>query len=183
MQLLSPTLDIVFKTLFSSKDSTDILSDFLAAVLDVDISEIKDIEIQNSEILPELIDRKYSRLDIVLKLKGKIVNIEMQVKKLSDFTERSLFYWARLYAKDLKEGDSYRSINQTISINICDFKMFDCEECHSVFHISEDTRHEILTDKCRFDFLELPKAKTDSRQIKRLRRWLDFLNLKSELVW
>ena len=58
--------------------------------------------------------------------------------------------------------------------------MFDCEECHSVFHISEDTRHEILTDKCRFDFLELPKAKSDSRQVKRLKRWLDFFNLKSE---
>ena len=58
--------------------------------------------------------------------------------------------------------------------------MFDCEECHSIFHISEDTRHEILTDKCRFDFLELPKAATDSKQVKRLKKRMDFFNLKSE---
>ena len=180
MQLLSPKLDVVFKTLFTSADSADILSDFLAAVLDVEVSEINNIEIQNTELLPEFEEQKYSRMDIVLKLKGKLVNIEMQMKKLSDFTERSLFYWARLYARDLEEGSTYRSLNQTISINICDFKMFDCEECHSVFHIAEDTRHEILTEKCRFDFLELPKANTDSRQIKRLKRWLDFFNLKNE---
>ena len=37
MQLLSPKLDVVFKSLFTSADSADILSDFLAEVLDVDV--------------------------------------------------------------------------------------------------------------------------------------------------
>ena len=106
MKLLSPKLDIVFKSIFTSEEHSDILSDFLAAVLDVEVDEINNIEIQNSELLPEFDEQKYSRMDIVLKLKGKLVNIEMQVKKLSDFTERSLFYWSRLYARDLAEGDS-----------------------------------------------------------------------------
>ena len=80
----------------------------------------------------------------------------------------------------IEEGESYKNLNQTISINILDYKMFDCEECHSVFRLREETRNELLTDKCRFDFLELPKADTDSRQIKRLRRWMNFFNIKNE---
>lgn len=59
--------------------------------------------------------------------------------------------------------------------------MFDCNEAHLVFHLREDNRNELLTNKCRFDFLELPKADTDkSTEIKRLKRWLRFFNLKSE---
>ena len=34
--------------------------------------------------------------------------------------------------------------------------------------------------RSKVGFLELPKVDSDSRQIKRLRRWLKFLNLKSE---
>ena len=181
MELLSPKLDIVFKTLFTTKDSQDILSDFLASVLDINPEDIKDIQIQNTELMPNSLEQKYSRLDIAMKLDDKLINVEMQVKKLKDFKERVLFYWAKLYTRDLKESEAYRKLRQTISINILDFNMFDCEECHSIFRLREDTRHELLTDKCRFDFLELPKAETDnSIQIKRLRKWLKFFNMKTE---
>ena len=111
---------------------------------------------------------------------GRKINVEMQLKKLVDFRERVLFYWSKLYSRDLKEGESYKNLKQTISINILDYKMFDCEECHSIFRLREDNRNELLTDKCRFDFLELPKTDTDSRQIKRLRRWMRFFNIENE---
>lgn len=181
MDILSPKIDIVFKRLFTSADSEDILTDFLASVLDIDNDDISNISIMNTEFLPETIEHKYSRLDIAMEVDGRLINVEMQVRNLADFRERVLFYWSKLYTKDLKEGASYKDLKQTISINILDYKMFDCEECHSVFRLREDNRHELLTDKCRFDFLELPKANTDSRQIKRLKRWLDFFNLKSEV--
>ena len=180
MELLSPKIDYVFKTLFTSADSEDILTDFLASVLDIDNEDISSIKVLNTDFVPEAAAQKYSRLDIAMEVENRLVNIEMQLKKLPDFRERALFYWAKLYTRDLREGDSYKNLKQTISINILDYKMFDCEECHSVFRLREETRNELLTDKCRFDFLELPKANTDSRQIKRLRRWLNFFNLKSE---
>ena len=180
MELLSPKIDVVFKALFSSADSEDILTDFLASVLDIESDDIKNINIINTEVLPETIEQKYSRLDIAMEVGGRIVNVEMQVKNLSDYKERVLFYWSKLYAKDLREGESYKKLKQTISISILDYNMFDCEECHSVFMLKETNRNEILTDKCRFDFLELPKADSDSRQVKRLKRWLKFFNVKSE---
>ena len=181
MELLSPKIDIVFKKLFTSADSKDILSDFIASVLDIDVKDIQNIEIRNTEIVPDVIDRKYSRLDVSISVDGKLINIEMQVKKLTDFKERVLFYWSKLYTNDLKEGETYRRLSQAISINILDFEMFECDECHSTFRLREDTRNELLTDKCRIDFLELPKADRDnSPQIKRLRRWINFFNMKTE---
>ena len=181
MKLLSPKLDIVFKKLFTSADSKDILADFIASVLDIPVESISEIEIKNTEILPNVIDQKYSRLDIAMQMGERKINVEMQVKKVTDFTERVLLYWSKLYTQDLKQGESYRHLKETISINILDFVMFDCEECHSTFRLREDTRNELLTNKCRIDFLELPKAEKDnSTQIKRLRRWLRFLNLTTE---
>ena len=180
MEILSPKIDVIFKLLFTAKDSEDILTDFLASVLDIENDEISSIKVLNSEILPETVEQKYSRLDIAMEAGGRKVNVEMQLKKLIDFRERVLFYWSKLYTRDLKGGESYKNLNQTISINILDYKMFDCKECHSIFRLREESRNELLTDKCRFDFLELPKADTDSRQIKRLKRWMNFFNIENE---
>ncbi|MGN1115940.1 MAG: PD-(D/E)XK nuclease family transposase, partial [Candidatus Ornithomonoglobus sp.] len=41
MELLSPKIDVVFKALFSSADSEEILTDFLASVLDIKNDDIK----------------------------------------------------------------------------------------------------------------------------------------------
>lgn len=180
MNILSPKLDVVFKHLFTSADSKDILTDFLASVLDIDPEDITNITILNTELAPEIVDHKYSRLDLLIEVEGRLINVEIQVKPFSDYRERTLFYWAKVFTMELKRGQTYKDLKQTISINILDYNMFDCEECHSIFQLREVTRNELLTDKCRFDFLELPKASTDSRQIKRLRRWLNFFNLKSE---
>lgn len=181
MNILSPKLDIVFKKLFSSAESKDILTDFLASVLDVENDSIKDLVVTNADMLPENMEQKYSRLDIVLNMNGAAVNIEMQVRNVSDFKERALYYWAKLYCRDIKEGETYSTAKQTISINILDFNMFDCEQAHSVFQLRENTRGELFSDKCRFDFLELKKAETDnSRSIRRIKRWMRFLNAKSE---
>lgn len=63
------------------------MSDFIASVLDIDVNDIQNIEIRNTEILPDVIDGKYSRLDVSISVDGKLINIEMQVKKLTDFKE------------------------------------------------------------------------------------------------
>lgn len=180
MNILSPKLDVVFKRLFTAEESTDILTDFLASVLDIEPEEITNVTILNTDLVPEIFDQKYSRLDILMEVDNKLVNVEMQVRSFADYRERVLYYWSKVYSKELQRGASYKDLKQTISINILDYNMFDCEECHSIFQLREVNRHELLTDKCRFDFLELPKANSDSRQIKRLRRWLNFFNMKSE---
>ncbi len=109
------------------------------------------------ELAPEYLDQKFSRLDLKLDVDGRIVNIEMQVNRETDFKERTLFYWSKLYSEELKTGDEYAELKQTICINIINFDLFGCEDYHSHFKVMENERHEILTDKFAIHFFELKK--------------------------
>ena len=167
--------------LFTPKSNEDILTDFLAAVLEIEPSDISDVKVLNGEVLPDDLTKKFSRLDILLSVKDKKINIEMQVQMTNDYADRVLFYAAKVLVKDLESGNPYSSLEQTISINILDYTMFDTEACHSTFMLKELNREEVLTDKLRIDFLELPKSESDdSIQVKRLKKWMRFFNIKTE---
>ena len=146
MKLLSPRLDVVFKKLFSEPDNKPLLTDFLASVLEVDNDKIHDLQIVNGEITPSMINEKFIRLDLTVLIDGAKIDIEMQCLGNEYYRDRALYYWAKLYARDLKSGEGYDMLEQTISINICTFKLF------------EQNRHELLTDKCRLDFLVTEKS-------------------------
>ena len=179
MKILSPKLDIIFKRIFSDKDNSDILADFLSCILDIDVEDISDIQIENGELLPDFSDRKKSILDLRLTAGGIKINIEIQISAYKDYENRALFYWSRLYSKDLQEGDSYSNLMPTYSINILDFNMFDSDDYHSTFLLTEQKRGEVMTNHIRFDFLELRKV-GNGKDMSRLSRWIKFLNIKSE---
>lgn len=182
MSLLSPKLDVVFKKLFSEPDSEPLLTDFLASVLDIDADKITGIKIINGEITPELLKDKFVRLDLTVLIDGAKIDIEMQCIGSNFYADRALYYWAKLFSRDLKAGASYDALSPTISINILNFNMFNSEEFHSTFKLMEQNRHEVLTDKCRLDFLELKKARLhNSKQIRKLERWMRFLNVENEM--
>ena len=62
--IVTAKLDIIFKTMFSKSENEDILHSFLSTMLELPYDSIKEIVIQNSEILPETITGKFSRLDL-----------------------------------------------------------------------------------------------------------------------
>lgn len=84
-----------------------VIKSFIADLLEIPHESIRKIYINNVEIAPEYMDRKFSRLDLKLDVDGRIVNIEMQVNREPDFKERTLFYWSKLYSEELKAGDEY----------------------------------------------------------------------------
>lgn len=178
-RIAKPKLDLVFKKIFGDVNNTDLLIDFLSSVLDIPVDSIKNVEIIDNEIIPDTIEKKFSRLDLLLQINNEYINIEIQVNNYNDFKERTLFYWSRVYSNQLGKSEDYISLKDTITINIIDFNLFDCPECHSSFMIYETNRHEKLTDKLRIDFLELPKAKNNKTNSK-LQEWLDFLNITNE---
>ena len=178
-QIAKPKLDLVFKKIFGDVNNTDLLIDFISSVLDYPIDSIKKVEIIDNEIIPDTIEKKFSRLDLLLQVNDEYINIEIQVNNYNNFKERTLFYWSKVYSNQLGQSDDYISLKNTITINIIDFKLFNCLEYHSSFMIYETTRHEKLTDKLRIDFLELPKAKKNKTSTK-LQEWLDFLNITSK---
>lgn len=173
-----PKLDIVFKKLFTDIQNTDLLIDFISCIIDVPKKDIYDITILDNEVLPESIDKKFSRLDVLLNSSQGTMNIEIQVNNYGNFKERSLYYWAKTFSNQLNESEDYSKLQKTIAINIIDFNLFDCDEPHSVFLVSEKDRSELLTDKFRIDFLELKKASNSTNPM--LKEWLTFLSVTTE---
>ncbi len=183
---VTPKLDLVFKKIFGNVNNTDILTDFLATVLNINSDQITSIEILDNELVPDILINKFSRLDLKLTVnKSCSINIEIQVLNYGNYKERTLFYWAKMFTGELQKNEDYNNLKDTIAINVIDFNLFDCkEEYHSTFKVLEEHRHEILTDKFRIDFLELRKAKKFAKERgsmtdKKL-MWMDFLNSNAE---
>ena len=174
-----PKLDLVFKNLFGDAENSDLLIDFLSSVLDIPTEKIINVTIIDNEIVPDVLNKKFSRLDLLLQTSEGYINIEIQVNNYGDFKERAIFYWSKIFSKQLNKGNEYSALQPTITINIVDFKLFDCEEPHSTFKLLETKRHSELSDKLRIDFLELPKAKKCKDETK-LQEWLKFLNVTTE---
>ena len=151
-------LDIIFKRIFGNENNKNIIAAFISDLLEIPREDIKAIYLSNVELAPEYIDQKFSRLDIKMDVDGRIVNIEMQVNREPDFKDRTLFYWSKLYSDELKVGDDYGELKQTICINIINFNLFDCDDYHSNFKILENDRKELLTDKFSIHFFELKKV-------------------------
>jgi predicted transposase/invertase (TIGR01784 family) len=171
-------LGIIFKKMFV--ENTDLLHDFLAVALAIPHEAIKDIIIKNPEILPDTIGGKLSRVDILLQVDDRVVNVEMQATPETGFRDRALFYWSKLYAGELKSGDDYWNLKQSICINIVNFDMFGCREFHSHFAVMEKTRHEALTNKCGIHFFELTKISKEANPHDRLELWLQLINAETK---
>ena len=181
---VTPKLDLVFKKIFGDVRNTDILTDFLATVLEINPSEITEVEILDNEVVPDILISKFSRLDLKITInRTASVNIEIQVLNYGNYKERTLFYWAKMYTGDLQKQEDYLNLKNTIAINVIDFNLFDCKEYHSTFKIFEEHRQELLTDKFRIDFLELRKAKEckeSGSMVDKKQMWMDFLNTNAE---
>ena len=124
---------------------------------------IKEIFFAKQEVGGEYQRDKESRLDIVVKTQAdEIVNIEIQLSNEHDMIKRTLFYWSRLYAEQLKKRQGYHQLVPTITINICHFTVFpDSDQYHSSFHLYEDqTKQRMATGKedvLEIHFIEMTK--------------------------
>ena len=172
-------LDVIFKRVFGNDSNKAIIAAFISDLLEIPRESIKAIYINNVELTPEYLDMKFSRLDLKLDVDGRIVNIEMQVNRETDFKERTLFYWSKLYSEELRTGEEYGELKQTICINIINFDLFDCEDYHSHFKVLETESHEVLTEKFAIHFFELKKLGKFKKN-RRMEDWLNLINAETE---
>ena len=170
--------DVVFKKLFT--ENFDVLKSFLSDILEIPYESITDIVIENSEILPDEMDGKFTRFDMKLTVDDKLVNVEMQVINHGDFRERSLYYWAQRYGRQLKKGQLYTELHPTISINIVNFSMFKAKSYCSEYTMANLETGEILTNKCKMYFFELPKLDKTYDANDRKKSWMQLINSESE---
>lgn len=122
------TSDIFIKYLFGmdTKESDQLVISFINAVLaDSDFPTITKVIQKNPFNYKEFSDDKLSVLDIEVEDENhKLYNIEVQSSGNIHFRNRALYYWAKLYTSQSKEGDPYDNLLPAIGINILDFTLF-----------------------------------------------------------
>jgi len=172
--------DVLFKMLFVKYPN--LLKRLVAVLLGIPLESIEKFQTINTEMPPEEIGKKFCRLDINMIVNGKRVNLEIQVEDKGNYPERSMFHWAKMFTSSLPAGNNYSLLPKTIVISILGFKQFECDEVHSDFAPMEVNRHEILSDKQRYHFFELPKLpdvdSIDTSNEKNL--WLALFNAETE---
>lgn len=176
---MSPKIDFCFKELM---ENTKIRIGFLSAVLNLSPGQIKSTRLLNTNLRREHEEEKQGILDVRLTLNNDMeIDIEIQLAKLKVWGDRSLFYLSKMYAEQIGVGEKYTVFKKCISISILDFTLFeDTNEFYSCFHIREDKRNTILTDKMEFHVLELSKLPKDFDKNNSILLWAKFINAESE---
>ena len=186
-KLLSPKLDIVFQALFGEVGSEKITKKFLEAILERKIEEV-DLS-QNIVLRRENIEDKMGVLDVLAKINNnEYCNIEMQLVGKEKLLERMLYYWAKVYTKNMKSGNNYNKLKKTIEVLIANFEIEELKalEYHSKWKIIEEKgRKLILTDDLEFHIIEIPKLlkQGEIKNQNELAKWIYFIeNPESERV-
>lgn len=169
--------DIIFKAFFSRKGNEEFLIDFLEALLNIKIKEIKVKEEVNIEQLS--VEEKGGRLDLQAKLNdGIIVNIELQMKNHFNIEERTTFYSSKVISRETKRGSNYNDISKVIMINILGYNLLEFEEYISeTMIVLEKHRDYEMLDGIKWYFIELPKFRKQNPDMnEKINQWLGFID-------
>ncbi|MDA3951377.1 MAG: Rpn family recombination-promoting nuclease/putative transposase [Spirochaeta sp.] len=193
------TSDFVFKYVFGSETSTNILRSFLTAVqTDAGLPAVAEVEIRNPFTPAESYDAKTSVVDVRARdVNGTIYTVEVQALPEAAFRERALYYWAQAYAGQLGKGQDYEQLSPVVGVNVVDFKIFpDSQPVHTTFHLTaggggadcERAESLVLTSHLAIHFLELPKLRGDATPTgglphisTTLQRWLYYMRGRGEV--
>ncbi|WP_353737797.1 PD-(D/E)XK nuclease family transposase [Kyrpidia sp.] len=60
--------------------------------------------------------------------------------------KRTLYYWAKLFQSQLKEGDSYYALQKAVTINVVDFRYIETEVRNSFFSFNNYPKQALSTN-------------------------------------
>ena len=177
--IMLPTVDFCFKELMYSEKARKGL---IAAFLNLDPKKIQETVLLNTSLRKESDAQKLGILDVrVMMYDNTQIDLEMQVLPFQCWEERTLFYTCKMYTDQIISGDNYDVLVKCIQISILDFDFLkDTDEWYSCFHLREDTRGSLYSDKLEFHVLELPKLGNREEPENELLQWAKFLNGKRE---
>ena len=187
VKLLSPKLDVVFQALFGEVGSERITKKFLEAILDKKLEEV-DLS-RNIVLRRENPKDKMGILDVLVKInQEEYCNVEMQMVEKDNLIERILYYWSRIYGKNLNGSDDYIELKRTIGVLIVNFEIKKLKELgyHSKWKIIEEKERKlILTEHLELHIIEIPKIYKigENEEKEELVKWINFIeNPESEKV-
>lgn len=169
--------DYLFRALL--QQNNNVLKGLICALLHMDEADITSVAIINPIRLGEAIDDKDYIMDIHVIVNGNhIINIEMQVINLHNWTERSLCYLARNF-NQLKKGEAYESIKPVIQIGLLDYTLFpECPEFYATYRLLNVKNHMLYSDKLQLSVLNLTRIDLATEEDKQyhIDHWAELFN-------
>lgn len=178
--LMKPKVDFAFKEIMENEQAR---VGFLSAVLKIRPEDIKETRLLNTNLRKGHKDDKQGILDVrILMNDDTETDIEIQLAELKVWEERALFYLAKMYTEQISAGQDYHVFKKCVSISILDFELFREEtEFYSCFHIREDSRGFLFTEKMELHVIELPKLPKELKEdCGSLELWARFINAERE---
>ncbi|MEC1760560.1 Rpn family recombination-promoting nuclease/putative transposase, partial [Schinkia azotoformans] len=191
-QWLRPKNDFIFKLLLGSEDKTsrELLIYFLNDLFQVPKNQsLSNVHLQNPHLNKQHLSDKASILDIRAQIPGTgVINIEMQVENQYNMDKRTLFYCAKVIADQLDEGENYKKLRKTTTINLLDFNYFNHPTYHSIYHLTEKKTGTSYPDILQLHFIEMKRFKKLHRNGKinpddRLAKWIEFFANEDDSQW
>ena len=179
---LDPTLDVVFRLLFSKERNKVLLISLLEAVLKP-AAPIGEVTMLNPRLPKELVGDRGAELDLLVRLQdGRRVNVEMQSRSVPGLPERALFYWAGMYRSQLRRGDDYTQLAPAVTILILRHRELPGPRYHSTFRLLEVHDHALFSPALELHTLELSKLppRKPGRGKPTVLHWGKFLAAKSD---
>ena len=178
--LMKPKVDFAFKEIMMNINAR---IGFLSAILKLNPKDIKETQLLNTNLRKMHEDDKQGILDVRILMNNLVeIDIEIQLAELKVWADSSLFYLAKMYVEQIESGETYKVFKRCVSISLLNFTLFhDTDDFYSCFHLREDTRNTIYTDKMEFHVVELSKLpkelKEDSSDIL---LWAKFINAEQK---
>ena len=180
--------DSMFKTMINNESRMEYICYLISALFDEDYNEV----LNNTTFIKTELDKvkkeeSKKTVDLLCKIKGKIINVEVNNNTSKSSLERNLAYMFSLYHGDMKEGSKYR-FNSIVQVNLNNFRFSGkkdvLEECYitNIRKLPKDINDfDIYSNKIRIINIYLPNIdKRDYNKLKLYEKLLLIFNENDE---
>lgn len=146
------TNDFMFGTVFRDKEKC---KELLQRILQIKLIEIEVVEPQ--KIMKTTLIGKGIRIDIYAKdSQGNVYDIEMQTTEETDLHLRTRYYHSEMDSYQIRAGQKYFNLKQSVVIFICTFDPFaDDRSIYTFETICKENKELILADKRQTYFVNV----------------------------
>ena len=150
------TNDYMFRAVLQSINK--VLRGLICALLHLQESDIRSVEITNTIVLGQSIASKEIRLDVnVLLNDDRLINLEMQVANELNWPNRSVLYLCRSFDQ-LNHGQNYNEVKPVIHIGFLDYTLFkEYPEFYATYKLINVNNHHIYSDNIALSVVNLSK--------------------------
>lgn len=181
--VISPMLDVMFKQMFSEKDSAPMLSNFLETFLDFKGEKITDVELTNKELAVS-IDDKRSFLDLRVMTNAGEIDVEVQLKSIKGDRNRFSYYLSKMFTEQATPNTKYNELHKCKSLLVLDYTMPEYDEKNGFYHSFKmrDENGITFSDILEIGVIEIPRIRNLAINEKLTDRemWAKLLAAKSE---